>query len=150
MTRATYTASSTSRGSPAPSRTWPRKSAKRGAYQSEWLESPLRPPGWAMVWAPSAKSRTSLSSPAISPRSPIRRKEVSRRWAAQVSVTSAMASSPSSSRHARSEEHTSELQSRGHLVCRLLLEKKKNKKNNQKHKKKKKKKKKKRKIKNKK
>src|SRR5690554_7567153 len=28
----------------------------------------------------------------------------------------------------RSEEHTSELQSRPHLVCRLLLEKKKNKK----------------------
>src|SRR5690625_5290891 len=27
----------------------------------------------------------------------------------------------------RSEEHTSELQSRGHLVCRLLLEKKNNK-----------------------
>src|SRR5690625_3180852 len=33
-------------------------------------------------------------------------------------VVSAMSS-------ARSEEHTSELQSRGHLVCRLLLEKKK-------------------------
>src|SRR5690625_6722343 len=30
----------------------------------------------------------------------------------------------------RSEEHTSELQSRGHLVCRLLLEKKKKKKMN--------------------
>src|SRR5437870_9441999 len=30
----------------------------------------------------------------------------------------------------RSEEHTSELQSRGHLVCRLLLEKKKKKKIN--------------------
>src|SRR5439155_17203994 len=28
-------------------------------------------------------------------------------------------------RETRSEEHTSELQSRGHLVCRLLLEKKK-------------------------
>src|SRR2546422_8459955 len=28
-------------------------------------------------------------------------------------------------RHSRSEEHTSELQSRLHLVCRLLLEKKK-------------------------
>src|SRR3989442_6385903 len=28
--------------------------------------------------------------------------------------------------HVRSEEHTSELQSRPHLVCRLLLEKKKN------------------------
>src|SRR2546429_3629557 len=33
------------------------------------------------------------------------------------------------SRIARSEEHTSELQSRLHLVCRLLLEKKKKKKN---------------------
>src|SRR5437660_2460644 len=32
------------------------------------------------------------------------------------------------SRRRRSEEHTSELQSRGHLVCRLLLEKKKKKK----------------------
>src|SRR3712207_7583849 len=31
------------------------------------------------------------------------------------------------SRHLRSEEHTSELQSRQYLVCRLLLEKKKNK-----------------------
>src|SRR3989442_1028849 len=30
------------------------------------------------------------------------------------------------SRSTRSEEHTSELQSRPHLVCRLLLEKKKN------------------------
>src|SRR5437870_2869075 len=35
----------------------------------------------------------------------------------------------------RSEEHTSELQSRGHLVCRLLLEKKKNKNIKNKHKK---------------
>src|SRR3712207_7495355 len=32
----------------------------------------------------------------------------------------------------RSEEHTSELQSRQYLVCRLLLEKKKNNKNNNK------------------
>src|SRR5437870_6671918 len=32
-------------------------------------------------------------------------------------------------RFGRSEEHTSELQSRGHLVCRLLLEKKKLKQN---------------------
>src|SRR5690625_6768265 len=31
----------------------------------------------------------------------------------------------------RSEEHTSELQSRGHLVCRLLLEKKKQKRQKQ-------------------
>src|SRR5437870_8222558 len=32
---------------------------------------------------------------------------------------------PKVKRYQRSEEHTSELQSRGHLVCRLLLEKKK-------------------------
>src|SRR5690625_6126734 len=32
---------------------------------------------------------------------------------------------PFSIKSIRSEEHTSELQSRGHLVCRLLLEKKK-------------------------
>src|SRR5690625_6060793 len=31
---------------------------------------------------------------------------------------------PRAAADARSEEHTSELQSRGHLVCRLLLEKK--------------------------
>src|SRR5688572_32082407 len=35
---------------------------------------------------------------------------------------------PSVVRHARSEEHTSELQSQSNLVCRLLLEKKKKKK----------------------
>src|SRR5437870_11343717 len=35
-------------------------------------------------------------------------------------------------RRGRSEEHTSELQSRGHLVCRLLLEKKKHKQYNNK------------------
>src|SRR6266480_3070915 len=45
---------------------------------------------------------------------------------------------------ARSEEHTSELQSHVNLVCRLLLEKKKKKKKKHKNKKKKKKKKKKR------
>src|SRR5687768_18285009 len=39
--------------------------------------------------------------------------------------------SMSSSSEERSEEHTSELQSRLHLVCRLLLEKKKKKKQNQ-------------------
>src|SRR5437870_8359681 len=37
----------------------------------------------------------------------------------------AVRSSTLPARSTRSEEHTSELQSRGHLVCRLLLEKKK-------------------------
>src|SRR2546422_4310064 len=36
-----------------------------------------------------------------------------------------MLSIPAGVEHSRSEEHTSELQSRLHLVCRLLLEKKK-------------------------
>src|SRR2546421_6779465 len=38
---------------------------------------------------------------------------------------SGLASAPRASRRCRSEEHTSELQSRSDLVCRLLLEKKK-------------------------
>src|SRR5439155_26211830 len=40
-------------------------------------------------------------------------------------LTQHVAGSSFASCCARSEEHTSELQSRGHLVCRLLLEKKK-------------------------
>src|SRR5690625_6972575 len=40
-------------------------------------------------------------------------------------AASTVTSQPTASANsARSEEHTSELQSRGHLVCRLLLEKK--------------------------
>src|SRR2546422_7574389 len=40
-------------------------------------------------------------------------------------ITTPPIASRNSTRTARSEEHTSELQSRLHLVCRLLLEKKK-------------------------
>src|SRR3989442_2695226 len=40
-------------------------------------------------------------------------------------IASGMTSPKGSSQSMRSEEHTSELQSRPHLVCRLLLEKKK-------------------------
>src|SRR5690554_7782199 len=43
------------------------------------------------------------------------------------SAAPAIAQSPYFPREERSEEHTSELQSRPHLVCRLLLEKKKKK-----------------------
>src|SRR2546422_6116202 len=43
-----------------------------------------------------------------------------------LSRASAMATPRSTGWRLRSEEHTSELQSRLHLVCRLLLEKKKN------------------------
>src|SRR5438045_9676195 len=58
---------------------------------------------------PSATRRTAPAQPPITPR-----------W-----LSVASASSPS--RRVRSEEHTSELQSLRHLVCRLLLEKKKKK-----------------------
>src|SRR5690625_7975716 len=50
------------------------------------------------------RSRCSSTAPTCAPRAP---------------------ASPKRSGRPRSEEHTSELQSRGHLVCRLLLEKKK-------------------------
>src|SRR5437870_13619433 len=53
----------------------------------------------------------------------------SRRWRGMGwSLASHDERNPLTSR--RSEEHTSELQSRGHLVCRLLLEKKKKNKSN--------------------
>src|SRR5437870_13873900 len=42
-------------------------------------------------------------------------------------VPSCRSAAQSAGQCSRSEEHTSELQSRGHLVCRLLLEKKKKK-----------------------
>src|SRR3989442_11900888 len=45
--------------------------------------------------------------------------------AASAPTTSAPSSASCSPARMRSEEHTSELQSRPHLVCRLLLEKKK-------------------------
>src|SRR2546427_6617675 len=80
-------------------------------------------------------ARTSSASPVPSrvPRTPsatsvrsttgsIERPTRARSWATSV------APSPSGS-FARSEEHTSELQSQSNLVCRLLLEKKKKKKN---------------------
>src|SRR5688572_32546830 len=52
------------------------------------------------------------------------------RWSRRTgrAPSSARPSLPDRCRHARSEEHTSELQSQSNLVCRLLLEKKKKKK----------------------
>src|SRR5439155_19747075 len=53
---------------------------------------------------------------------------IGRRWRREVDDVQTAARSAvrrARVRRVRSEEHTSELQSRGHLVCRLLLEKKK-------------------------
>src|SRR5690625_6807051 len=49
-------------------------------------------------------------------------------WAYRSNAGPSLHARPDSTLSRRSEEHTSELQSRGHLVCRLLLEKKKKKK----------------------
>src|SRR2546422_5289256 len=71
---------------------------------------------------------TSLSGIDVSPleyvpasRSPVRSRERSDRVGAGVWLSLGLPAAEKS----RSEEHTSELQSRLHLVCRLLLEKKK-------------------------
>src|SRR5690554_1607946 len=49
----------------------------------------------------------------------------SRDWAERAQVQALVAGDTQAQPLPRSEEHTSELQSRPHLVCRLLLEKKK-------------------------
>src|SRR5690625_7035784 len=69
--------------------------------------------------APGSGARAQMRGAAV-PIDPVRSK----------TFTSSMWSGPApaslaATHTARSEEHTSELQSRGHLVCRLLLEKKK-------------------------
>src|SRR5439155_12575780 len=53
------------------------------------------------------------------------RRTIRRPLAATVGGSQAMSPASRRESRSRSEEHTSELQSRGHLVCRLLLEKKK-------------------------
>src|SRR3712207_8819281 len=87
------------------------------------------PPGRSTRPTEPAKSTSPASSPGASPRS--REKTTDPRVCpgACRTVSSTPASdstAPSSSGFtSRSEEHTSELQSRQYLVCRLLLEKKK-------------------------
>src|SRR5258705_8373579 len=74
-------------------------------------------------------TRKSPSSPgrkaAISPKSPRRSKSAIRFKSFDSTRCKEIPPSTSTPAAARSEEHTSELQSLRHLVCRLLLEKKK-------------------------
>src|SRR5439155_18561270 len=84
---------------------------------------------------PISRSTGRTSAPGVAPRVPCGRTGVRPATAGTPSVPSAadavVARGLPEARHRgtrsrlRSEEHTSELQSRGHLVCRLLLEKKK-------------------------
>src|SRR5690625_5728367 len=77
------------------------------------------PPGGRDVPRPGRESSL-MSMPSVGP---------TLRFAAARELVIAPKGTGWSGRHGisppRSEEHTSELQSRGHLVCRLLLEKKK-------------------------
>src|SRR5688572_32545279 len=52
--------------------------------------------------------------------------DVGKRWARSLGTFDERDLAAELEREARSEEHTSELQSQSNLVCRLLLEKKKN------------------------
>src|SRR2546422_1163972 len=62
------------------------------------------------------RHRDANQRPALSPESRISNRSEASRWAWERLLEA----------RSRSEEHTSELQSRLHLVCRLLLEKKNN------------------------
>src|SRR3712207_7358558 len=58
-------------------------------------------------------------------RSTSARPRTAARWACSPTSPSSSGARPNSASWSRSEEHTSELQSRQYLVCRLLLEEKK-------------------------
>src|SRR2546429_6150299 len=71
------------------------------------------------------RSKTHWHGPGTQPDKEGRRTEAAARRFVAVSVRQRLELLGSWAWHERSEEHTSELQSRLHLVCRLLLEKKK-------------------------
>src|SRR2546422_4399359 len=83
------------------------RSRHRATARSRFSESSQNPP--------SAASDSVISTTALTATRPARRR----------SRTASPIRNPSTPSALRSEEHTSELQSRLHLVCRLLLEKKK-------------------------
>src|SRR5439155_18147530 len=81
-----------------------RKRATSSADGKCWSPASTRPPACARLPQPGRPSPTRAAPPQ---QAPCRRQRPRQ-----------------STPRPRSEEHTSELQSRGHLVCRLLLEKK--------------------------
>src|SRR3712207_7995935 len=70
------------------------------------------------------RSPGSTASPRPSPTTDASSSSLRSTWWISASRTSSTARQQRSTRSIRSEEHTSELQSRQYLVCRLLLEKK--------------------------
>src|SRR5215813_4751528 len=82
--------------------------ATRSGSSLAW-PSTARPPPSSRRWAPAGSVATRMRAGSL--------RSALTRWST-VAISSLL--------DGRSEEHTSELQSRPHLVCRLLLEKKKN------------------------
>src|SRR3712207_8848199 len=83
-------------------------------FRSGWSNTSRRPPAASTRRRWPARSATTAATPTRPPRDepPPGPRRAARTWHPR--------------RGSRSEEHTSELQSRQYLVCRLLLEKKKN------------------------
>src|SRR5690625_6057307 len=99
---------------------WRRSVARRKPSNkaAAWFQLVMRCQRSRMT-TPSRSAETELSVRAISSAS-------ASRWAFSLRNKRYKLSNKSpQAQGKRSEEHTSELQSRGHLVCRLLLEKKK-------------------------
>src|SRR5690625_6153797 len=90
-----------------------------------WATSPGQSRWWEGVRR--SESRTTASASRANRNRPGRRQGAGAIRATRPLPIQPPSSSQRTDRGARSEEHTSELQSRGHLVCRLLLEKKKTK-----------------------
>src|SRR2546422_11177110 len=89
----------------------------------------IGPPRTPPNWFRRKGGRSALPSPSLSSRSKMVRESnaLFRRNSNRVPCNSLVPLRVTAETTARSEEHTSELQSRLHLVCRLLLEKKKTK-----------------------
>src|SRR2546422_8604804 len=98
----------------------------RQAPASKRAAPPSRLSDWAGARAGSRDPWTNAvlrNATTASPTAPVQRLRAISLWRA---ARSSLAAGPAARLERRSEEHTSELQSRLHLVCRLLLEKKKN------------------------
>src|SRR3712207_8628045 len=82
----------------------------------------IRQPPRSTLFPYTTLFRSAATSPISTPSDPPLKAQTSSPSTASSSPTTSPPSPPS--RSSRSEEHTSELQSRQYLVCRLLLEKK--------------------------
>src|SRR5690625_5801974 len=102
---------------PAPGRAEP-ATARRRPTVCRGSSSPESPALWSKKAARSAASTATATAP-LEPSPSLFEPENS--GPESILMANGRIAAPRS----RSEEHTSELQSRGHLVCRLLLEKKK-------------------------